>query len=61
MGASTTSSGTPLMKSVKVDEKCTCCRLGARKPVLAAPRTSSAGLTLKLAASLPLVVLPKSL
>ena len=38
-GARTTSSGTPLMKSVKVDEKYTCCSEGARKPVEPEPRS----------------------
>ena len=40
-GANTTSLATPPTKSVNVEEKYTCCSDGARKPVLAEPRSST--------------------
>ena len=61
LGASTTSFGTPPMKSVKVVDKWLCCSDGARKPVLAEPRSSTLSATRMLPASLPVTVEPKSL
>ena len=61
LGAITTSTGTPLMKSVMVEEKYFCCSEGARKPLLSEPRSRNWSLTRKAAASLPVVVEPKSL
>ena len=60
-GASTTSFGTPPMKSVKVVDRWLCCSDGARKPVLAEPRSRVLGATRTEPASLPVTVEPKSL
>jgi hypothetical protein len=56
-----TSSGTPSIKLVAIDEKYASCNAGALKPVLKEPLAATPSCNSYLIATLPFVVDPKSL
>jgi hypothetical protein len=58
---SNTSTGSPLIKSVNVEEKKRCCKDGARKPLDTEPRRVKSSVALNAKAILPSMVEPKSL